>query len=369
MRFLSIAHELPSRQVTNDEVVTGVRSASSAHLSGQELDVLEQMMRRLFASTGTTVRHHRADGEKAVDVAVTAGRRAIAEAGLAPGDVDLLIYVGIGRGILEPASGTVFQDLLGLRNATTFDVLDACASWMRALHLASMYLNAGVHQTVMILNAEFEGREAHRLELSSLAEFEHWHPSATIGEAATATILTRGEESDDLQIDFRTAGEKRGLCFIPLPNVDQYMGYEIPAKYGIQPLQFVSFGLRLMEAGATQLIEHYRDRPEFKDTDPQIIFGHGASDGMTRYIADELGTDLDLVQLGHGRWANTVSASIPLAMSHAWREGTLRPGMRVLLMMASAGVTTGLAAFTYHGPGVAAVPVRELAAATREGEA
>jgi hypothetical protein len=43
--------------------------------------------------------------------------------------------------------------------------------------------------------------------------------------------------------------------------------------------------------------------------------------------------------------------------------------MRVLLMMASAGVTTGLAAFTYHGPGVAAVPVRELAAATREGEA
>ncbi|HEY6798697.1 MAG TPA: 3-oxoacyl-[acyl-carrier-protein] synthase III C-terminal domain-containing protein [Kineosporiaceae bacterium] len=354
MRFLSITHELPSRVVTNDEVVAGVRAASAAHLTPDELHTLDQLLGQLFASTGTTVRFHRAEGERALDVALRAARRAIAESGLDPLDIDLLIYVGIGRGVLEPASGTVFQDLLGLRHATTFDVLDACASWMRALHLAKLYLDAGVHRNVMIVNAEFEGREAHRLELRSLAEFEHWHPSVTIGEGSTATILTREQEPDDLMIDFRTWGEARGLCFIPLPNVEEYFGQPIAAKHRIEPLQFVSFGLRLMQYGADRLIDHYRSRPEFKDSDPQIVFGHAASDGMTRYIAQEVGADLSRIRMHHKDFANCVSASIPLAMSHALAQGALTEGMRVLLMMASAGVTTGLAAFTFHGPATAA---------------
>jgi 3-oxoacyl-[acyl-carrier-protein] synthase III len=349
LRFLSVTHELPSRVVTNDEVTAAVRTASAPHLSGRELDALEPLMDRLFASTGTTVRYHRAAGERAVDLTVRAGQRALEQADLDPLEIDLLLYVGIGRGILEPASGTIFQDLLGLRNATTFDVLDACASWMRALHLAKLYLDAGVHRNIMVINAEFEGREAHRFELRSLAEFEHWHPSVTIGEAATATILTNGPEPDDFAIDFRTWGEKRGLCFIPLPNVEEYFGEPIDPKYGIEPLQFVSFGLRLMEFGANRLIDHYRSRPDFKGTDPQIVFGHAASDGMSRYIAQEIGADLSLVRLHHRDFANCVSASIPLAISHALAEGALTDGMRVLLLMASAGVTTGLASFTFHG--------------------
>jgi hypothetical protein len=95
--------------------------------------------------------------------------------------------------------------------------------------------------------------------------------------------------------------------------------------------------MRLMQLGATKLVEHYRDRPQFKDFDAELVFGHAASDGMTRYIARETGVDLDRVRLCHGTFANTVSASIPLAMSHALRDGSLREGRRVLLMLASAG--------------------------------
>jgi 3-oxoacyl-[acyl-carrier-protein] synthase III len=353
MRFLAIEHELPTRIVTNDEVIEGVRAASAAHLSPADLDTLQRMIEVLFAATGTTVRYHRADGETAVDLALRAGHRAIEASGLDPGDVDLVLYAGIGRGFVEPATGTVFQDLLGLGNATAFDVLDACAGWVRALHLAKLYLDAGVARNVLIVNAEFEGREAHRLELRSLAEFEHWHPSVTIGEAATATVVTAGDGDDppdDAQFDFRTWGRGRTLCFIPLPNLTEYVGAPVDVRHVVQPLQFVSFGMRLMQLGATKLVEHYRDRPQFKDFDAELVFGHAASDGMTRYIARETGVDLDRVRLCHGTFANTVSASIPLAMSHALRDGSLREGRRVLLMLASAGITTGLASFTYRGP-------------------
>jgi 3-oxoacyl-[acyl-carrier-protein] synthase III len=347
MRFLAIEHELPSRPVTNEEVVAGVRAASAAHLSYPELAALEAMMGALFASVGTTVRYHRAEGETATGLAVKAGRRAIENSGLAPEDIDLLMYVGIGRGVMEPASGTIYQDMLGLRNATTFDVLDACASWVRALHLAQLYLATGTYRNIMIMNAEFEGKEAHRLELRSLREFEHWHPSVTIGEATTATIVTAAPECD-LEIDFRTWGEKRDLCYIPMPNVDDFFGKPIDPKYGIEPYQFVSFGMRLMEFGATKMIEHYRDNPQFKDFDADLIFGHGASDGMSRYVLNEIGADLQKAQLYHRYFANTVSASVPLAMSHAKANGILTDGDRLLLMVASAGVTTALAKLTYR---------------------
>lgn len=348
MKFLAIEHELPSRRVSNEEVVDAVRSASGAHLPGAELDALERMLGSLFAATGTTVRYHRAEGETATELALRAGRRALESARLGPDDVDLLIYVGIGRGVLEPATGTIYQDLLGLTRATTFDLLDACASWLRALHIARLFLDSGTYRNIMILNAEFEGREAHRFELTSLAEFEHWHPSVTIGEAATATIVTADTEPDQFEADFWTKGEGRRLCFIPLPNVDEYFGVRFDDRYDFKPLQFVSFGLRLMQVGADQLVDHYRARPEYKEFDAELVFGHAASDGMTRYIAKEVGVDLDRVRLCHHLFANTVSASIPLAMSHAARTGALRDGQRVLLMMASAGVTTGLAKFIYR---------------------
>jgi 3-oxoacyl-[acyl-carrier-protein] synthase III len=349
MRFLAIEHELPSRQVTNDEVVAAVRQASAPHLGPAELDILDGMLARCFASTGTLVRYHRANGESPTELALEAGRRAIAASGLDPLDIDLVMYVGIGRGVVEPASATIYQDLLGLCNATAFDVLDACASWLRALHLAKLYLDTGTHRNIMILNAEFVGRECHRYELTSLAEFAHWHPSVTIGEAATATIVTGSNDPDHFEVDFRTWGEKRDLCFIPLPNVDGYFGTGIDPALGIEPLQFVSFGLRLMEFGSTKLIEHYRSCPQFDDFGPDLIFGHSASDGMARYIADQVGADLSRVQLYHRLFANTISASLPLALSHATKNGTLTGGAKVLLMVASAGVTTALAKFVFLG--------------------
>jgi 3-oxoacyl-[acyl-carrier-protein] synthase III len=351
MRFLAIEHELPSRQVTNAEVLERVRAESAQHLSAPELDALQTLTESCFASTGTTVRYFRAENETAVDLTLKAGHRAIANSGLEPTDIDLVMYVGIGRGVLEPASANIYQDLLGLRHATAFDVLDACASWLRAVHIARAFLDAGTYRNIMIVNAEFVAREGHRYELKSVGEFAHWHPSVTIGEAAAVTIITASDEADEpdnFDIEFRTWGEARDLCFIPMPNVDGYFGKEIDPKLGIEPLQFVSFGMRLMEFGASKLIEHYRSSPQFKEFDAELVFGHAASDGMSRYVARELGMDEGKIQLFHHRFANTVSSSLPLALSTATDEGTLVPGARLLLMVASAGVTTSLATLTYR---------------------
>ncbi|MEV0319909.1 3-oxoacyl-ACP synthase III family protein [Streptomyces sp. NPDC050658] len=348
MKFLAIEHELPSRQVTNDEVVERVLRASSRHLTSSELDLVAELMRNCFESAGTKVRHCRAEGETASGLTRRAGERAISAAGLLPEDIDLVLYAGIGRGVLEPATAVTFQDLLGLRQATAFDVLDACASWLRALDVARAYLALGVYRNIMIVNAEFGGGDEQRHELRSVEEFPHWHPAITIGEAATAAIVTAENHLDVYEADFRTWGAKRSLCFVPLEGFDGYFGKEVDVPGGVAPMRFVSFGLRLMEFGTRRIIEHYQERPQFERFRPDRIFGHSASDGMSEYVLEACGIDTDRFHFDHHRHANTAAASIPLGMSQAMKSGRLLNGDRVVLMAASAGVTTALMKFVFH---------------------
>lgn len=347
MKFAAVESRLPSREVTNDDVVARVRAASARHLPPDQLRVLEDLLQACFDSCGTRVRYHRDDGETALDLATEVGERALARAGLDPRDVDLLLYTGVCRGVLEPASAAIFQDRLGLTRATAFDVFDACASWLRALQLARTFIEHGPYRTIMVLNAEFGGRESHRYEVSSLEEFLHWHPSVTVGEAATATVLTAGDEDDQFETDFRTWGDRWGLCFVPLPNAPGYFG-DHPTIDGVRPLQFVSHGVRLMEFATSRLIEHYQDLRQFDEFKPDLVFGHAASDGMSRYVLDACKIDPARYRFGHERHANTVSASIPLAMSEALRAGELSHGDRVVLLLASSGVTTALTKFVFH---------------------
>jgi 3-oxoacyl-[acyl-carrier-protein] synthase III len=350
LRFLAVERRFPTRQITNDEVLEKVLEASSCHLSAQDLGVVEELLGACFASSGTRVRFHLAPGESACELAAEAGRQALADAGLNPLDIDLLLYVGIGRGVVEPASASIYQDMLGLRRATAFDVMDACASWIRALHLADAFLRSGAYRTIMIMNAEFVGSEIYRYDLRSLEEFAHWHPTVTIGEAATATIITATPDDDDqFEASFRTWGEKRDLCFVPMPNFDGYFGKEVKVAGALRPHQFVSFGLSLMEFGTRKLIEHYQDLPQFKEFKADVVFGHSASDGASRRVVEACGIDSDKYRFDHRHHANTASASMPVSMSEAVKAGMLTDGDRVLLMAASAGVTTALAKFVFRG--------------------
>lgn len=335
---------LPSRVVNNDEILERVRAGSEAHLSPRELNRVLRGLRFAFRSMGTDIRYGRAEGERAYELCAEAGRKALRAAEMDPEQIDLLIYVGVGRGFLEPATANVFQDLLKLRAATCFDIMDACASWLRAIHVARAFLLSGTHSNVMILNAEFNANYEN-YTLHSAAEFDHLFPAFTIGEAATATIVSQSEEDDAYVTRFRSFGDKRDRCLIPLPNYAEYLGGD---DQELEPYRFISHGQDIMEFGLDKLIEQYQKESEFHEFDPDIVFFHAASDGMARQGMRRCSLDEDIGYYTHGRFANTVSATIPLAMAAATEDGSLRNGAKVLLAVASAGITTVLSRFRYY---------------------
>lgn len=349
MRFLAVEHALPSKVVRNAEVLQHVADASAKHLTERDLKLLLRMTGQVLASAGTQVRYHRGCDETAFELACRAGRQALISSDTHPDEVDLLLYVGIGRGMLEPASATIFQDALELRHATCFDIIDACASWVRALQVVRSFLATKCYRKVMILNAEFMGREAYRYEVKSLDEFPYWHPSVTIGEAATATIVD-STALDDSEFSFRTWGDKRGLCFIPLPNFRNYFGMQSEEGVDVDHMQFVSYGRELMDFGARRLIEHYNSAGDFRSYKPDAVFIHSASDGVADFIRQQVGLPKEGFVLAHQKFANTVSATIPLALSDAIKSHAVADGSKILLLMASAGMTTALVKFTLQMP-------------------
>ncbi|MCI0346412.1 MAG: 3-oxoacyl-ACP reductase, partial [Chloroflexi bacterium] len=142
MRIAAVAHALPSRRTTNADIVALVRQHSRAGLGTAGAEAIGDRVAGFLAAAGTDVRYRLADDEKAIDVVLRASRQALETADVAPDAVDLVLYTGVARGWLEPAMATAVQAALGLSRATSFDILDACAGWLRALHVARNHLRA-----------------------------------------------------------------------------------------------------------------------------------------------------------------------------------------------------------------------------------
>jgi 3-oxoacyl-[acyl-carrier-protein] synthase III len=342
--FRAIAHALPSERVTNDQLIEHVLDASARSFSGT-IETLRGTLAGLLQASGTQIRYQRGHSEKALDLGVQAAEAALRKAGLAAGELDLLLYVGVGRGFVEPATCNVFIDALGANSATGFDILDACASWMRALQVARSFISRGHYRNVMVLNAEFNVRDYARYEVESIEQLEYTFPAFTIGEAATATVLS-GEMLDetlDYYADFRTTAQAHDLCKIPLPNLYEYSNKE--RRDDFPPLKFYSFGERLFQFGFAQTVRHYRSLPRMREFAGDAFFFHSASQPVAERM--EAACGLRGGYHTHARFGNCVSASIPLGLSHAIEDGTLRNGQNVVLGCGSAGFASGWMRFKY----------------------
>ena len=357
MRIAGIASALPSKRVTNDWIISEILRCSRKHIPLLKLKIIESKLKQAFIKSGTLVRYVRGNGERALDLTIKAGKEALEKAGMVPEDIDLLIYTGVGRGWLEPAMATLFQSQLGLTRATCFDVLDACASWMRSLWIAQNFISQGTAKNVMIINSEFNNREYSQLEIENPKDFSLSFAQFTLGEAATATIISKDESRPDFYFTFKTWGEMYDLCQVPLPNASEYT----PEDTGLdkktaqlknqlknwKPMVFFSRSTELLTFAVEKLSAHFIGDSYLNSKPYDIIFGHDASEYSTVLALEKMKLNPKLAMRTHARFGNTVSATIPLGLSTAIDEGRLKPGMNVLLLCGSAGVSTALCSFSY----------------------
>jgi 3-oxoacyl-[acyl-carrier-protein] synthase III len=277
---------------------------------------------------------------------IRAAQSALQDAALQPSDIDLLLFVGVGRGWIEPAQANLFMAELGMDKATGFDVVDACASWIRALDLAHAYLSTGRYHRIMILNCEFNFREYAEMRFRDLSSLAYLLPAFTIGEAATAAIVTADHPEKEYYAHFSTVSSHHDLCKIPLPNHDQFR-LNGGAATTHDPLKFYAYGTRLTQVTVRDLLSQYHSHPTLTEFVPDRCFSHSVSEPVTEQVERLMGFPPDTAYRIFRDHGNVVSASVPLAMSLARGDGSLVRGDRIMLIVGSAGISVGFVAMQY----------------------
>lgn len=292
-------------------------------------------------ATGVRTRRFVSEGETASMMAENAARRALAMAGLEPGDLSAIIGA---CGVMEqpiPGTSVLLHKRLSLGESgiPAFDVNATCLSFLCALHLAALYVGAGLWSRVLIFSSD----------VSSAALDEQDPATAPLfGDGAAAIVLGRSDDESAL-LSWRLETYSEGIETSWLGAG----GSRLPARELEALLAESTFrmdGARAYRIAAAR-IEPFleallRDAGCGLD-DIAIVAPHQASGHAMQLMKTRLG-------LGDGRvieilrdHGNQVAASMPNALAHAIESGCVARGDKILLIGAGAGVSLGGAVMVY----------------------
>ena len=346
MHIESLRVSMPTRELDNAQIVDLVRQHSREGFSG-DLEQALTRIEKLLQLSGARARRWLAEGETPIDHIRDAVHGALADAGVSAEAVDLLIYVGIGKGFLEPGQAYMVAHALGMQRVECFDVIDACMSWSRAMQIAEGFLQTHRYRRILIVNGEFNTFEGGPLypcnyRLESLEQLHWTFASYTIGNAATATLVS-ADADKPWTWRFVSRPDLADLCTIPGFGLGLFsVESDKIGKNG--PLRFTSYGKELHAHALEPCVRLMR---EVLALHPDIhrIFPHASSHKEWDMFASEVGIQ-DKVLHVYPDYGNLVSASVPAGLALAWQNGQIQRGDRLAGWVGSAGMS--FAAYSFQ---------------------
>lgn len=345
MKILSLAAAKPDQRFDNDGFLRALDHLQTrTGVPEERRRSLARRVRSLFGKAGTRERHVHYPPQPGYAAALLrqAATRALAESGLQAGEVDLVIYCSVARGWLEPSSAAAAQAMIGAGNASCFDVLEACAGWMRAVEVADSLFRAGRYRNAIILGVE-AGLQDALVPPDPTVEYGEEHLAGfTLGEAATAMVVS-ASDAPAPEIVLKSDGSALDACMLPLPAIAAFTG---PGQ-APEPGRFLSHAVRLFTRVGQELYGVMKQRlAQRGHAEFDLFILHAASDRAGEVLRRALGIPAAKWLCTHADFGNNVAMSMPVALDHAYRTGRAKRGDRVCFLVGSAGITYGYGVLT-----------------------
>lgn len=306
-----------------------VRCVTNAELA-QRVDTSDEW---IVERTGIRQRHIAGQGETTATLGADAARAAIEAAGLAPGDIGLIVLATATPDNTFPATATKVQALLGIPDCIAFDVAAVCSGFLYALGVADSMLRAGAARHALVIGAE---------TMSRILDWEDRATCVLFGDGAGAVVLSASEEGDGrgiLATQLHADGRHGPMLYVDGgPSTTQTVGHlrmqgrEV-FRHAVTNLSAV-MGEVLAEAGV-------------EPGDIDWVVPHQANARIIDATARKLGLPPERIVLTVDRHANTSAASVPLALDEAVRDGRIQRGQLIVLEAMGGGFTWGASLVRY----------------------
>jgi 3-oxoacyl-[acyl-carrier-protein] synthase-3 len=318
---------------TRDVHIVGVGSCTPDRvLTNKDLEQIVDTTDE-WITTRTGIKERRiADPETSASVLATeAARRAVRDAGLKGEDLDQIIVGTVTGDRPFPSTACLVQDRLGASRAYGFDISAACSGFLYALSLARTQVATGAADTVLVIGVE---------TLSKIVDWTDRNTCVLFGDAAGAVVLrSTGEPGGILSTRLHSDGSLTKLLEMPgggslhpasHDTVDRKLHYIRMSGNDV-----FKYAVRAMESVACEALEAAGHKPEELD----LLVPHQANYRIIDATARRLGLPMEKVFVNLDRYGNTSSASIPLALDEAKRQGRIKPGDLVELVTFGGGFT------------------------------
>lgn len=311
-RIVGTGSYLPANVVSNDEL-------------SRRVDTSDEWIR---SRTGIRQRHIAEPAQTSSDLAYQASLQALAAAGIAATDLDLIIVATSTPDFIFPSTACLLQAKLGAKRCPAFDVQAVCSGFVYGLDIADKYIRSGVYRHVLVVGAEV---------FSRILDWNDRGTCVLFGDGAGAVVLAADDKPGLLASVLHADGSQFGILSTP----GQVCGGKVTGDPFLRMDGQAVFKLavRVLDEVARETLALCNLQP----ADVDWLIPHQANVRILDATARRLGIATDKVIVTVDRHANTSAASVPLALDVAVRDGRIKPGHKVLLEGVGGGFTWGAA--------------------------
>jgi 3-oxoacyl-[acyl-carrier-protein] synthase III len=316
--------------VTRRATVAGVGSAlprrkvSNAELA-KTVDTTDEW---IVERTGIRNRHIADAGETTATLAHDAAVKALEHAGMAAGEIDLIVLATATPDQTFPSSATKVQAMLGINDCIAFDVHAVCTGFLYALTVADSMIRSRSANTALVIGSE---------TFSRILDWEDRTTCVLFGDGAGALVLKA--EDSILSTRLHADGRHNELLFVDGgPSTTQTVG-----KLRMKGREV----FRHAVVNLADVLNEVLGDAGISAADVDWVVPHQANARILDATARKLGLPIEKVVVTVDNHANTSAASVPLAFDAAIRDGRIKRGDTIVLEAMGGGFTWGAAVLRY----------------------
>ena len=281
--------------------------------------------------TGIEQRHLAETGQTTCDLAEVAARRALAMADLAVQDIDMILVATTTPDKIFPSTATLLQARLGNHGAPAFDIQAVCTGFVYALSVADQFIKTGMAKNILVVGAE---------TLSRITNWEDRNTCVLFGDGAGAVVLQANASTGLLSTRIHADGRYETLLHVPsgpskLPQTDAVAERSMEMKGN----EVFKVAVNTLSQIAVDILADNAVTPDQIDW----LVPHQANLRIIKATARKLKLAPEQTVVTVNEHANTSSASIPLALDQAVRDGRIQKDQLILLEAFGGGFTWGAA--------------------------